>query len=105
MILDNLSIHQGKRVREAIEARGCRLLFLPTYSPDLSPIEEAFSKLKNALRCLGARTQESLWEAITQVLPMITSQDAHGWFTHCGYTVFDTEPTFTEAQQFEAQAF
>jgi transposase len=105
VILDNLSIHQGKRVRTAIESKGCRLLFLPAYSPDFSPIEGAFSKLKNALRRLGARTQESLWEAIGQVLPTITSNDARGWFAHCGYTVFDAEPTFTEAQQFEAQAF
>jgi transposase len=85
VILDNLSIHQGTRVRQAIEARGCRLLFLPAYSPDFSPIEEAFSKLKTVLRRIGARTREALQEAIAQALTLITAQDARGWFTHCGY--------------------
>ncbi|MGH2480596.1 MAG: IS630 family transposase, partial [Ktedonobacteraceae bacterium] len=75
VIMDNGSIHQGKRVRQAIEAKGCSLLFLPAYSPDLSPIEEAFSKLKAALRRIGARTQEALWEAIAQALQTITTQD------------------------------
>ena len=85
VILDNLSIHQGPRVKQAIEARGCRLLFLPTYSPDFSPIEEAFSKVKTFLRRQGARTREALQEAIAQVLLLITAQDALGWFAHCGY--------------------
>lgn len=85
VILDNLSIHQGSRVRQAIEARGCRLLFLPAYSPDFSPIEEAFSKVKTFLRRQGARTREALQEAIAQVLLLITAQDALGWFAHCGY--------------------
>jgi transposase len=85
VILDNLSIHLGARVKQAIEARGCRLLFLPAYSPDLSPIEEAFSKLKTVLRRAGARTREALQEAIAIALDLITAIDAHGWFTHCGY--------------------
>jgi transposase len=85
VILDNLSIHQGPRVKQAIEARGCRLLFLPAYSPDFSPIEEAFSKVKAFLRRAGARTREALQEAIAQVLDLLTAQDALGWFTHCGY--------------------
>ncbi|MBO0778585.1 MAG: IS630 family transposase [Ktedonobacteraceae bacterium] len=85
VILDNLSTHTGEKVRLAIEARGCRLLFLPPYSPDLSPIEEAFSKLKAFLRRVGARTPESLQEAIGQALLTITVQDAQGWFGHCGY--------------------
>jgi len=85
VILDNLSIHLGPRVRQAIEARGCRLLFLPAYSPDFSPIEEAFSKLKTVLRRMGARTREALQEAIAQALTLITAQDARGWFLHCGY--------------------
>jgi transposase len=85
VILDNLSIHLGSRVKQAIEAKGCRLLFLPAYSPDFSPIEEAFSKLKTALRREGARTREALQEAIAQALPLITAQDALGWFLHCGY--------------------
>lgn len=85
VILDNLSTHTGAKVRQAIEARGCRLLFLPSYSPDLSPIEEAFSKLKALLRRVGARTAEALQEAVGQALRTITVQDAHGWFGHCGY--------------------
>jgi transposase len=85
VILDNLSIHQGPRIRQVIETRGCRLLFLPAYSPDLSPIEEAFSKLKTWLRRVGARTRETLQEAIAQALDLITAADALGWFAHCGY--------------------
>jgi transposase len=85
VILDNLHTHTGDKVRRAIEARGCELLFLPSYSPDLSPIEEAFSKLKAFLRREGARTPEALQEAIGQALLTITAQDACGWFTHCGY--------------------
>ncbi|GCE22041.1 transposase [Dictyobacter kobayashii] len=85
MILDNLSIHLGPRVKEAIEAKGCQLLFLPAYSPDFSPIEGAFSKLNTILRRVGARTREALQEAIIDALPCITAQDALGWFLHCGY--------------------
>ena len=85
VVLDNLSIHLGPRVKQAIEARGCRLLFLPAYSPDFSPIEEAFSKLKRVLRRAGARTREALQEAIATALDLITATDALGWFTHCGY--------------------
>jgi transposase len=85
VILDTLSIHLGSRVKEAIEAKGCGLVFLPAYSPDFSPIEEAFSKLKTFLRRVGARTREDLQEAIAQALTRITAQDALGWFTHCGY--------------------
>jgi transposase len=87
VIMDNLSAHQGPHVRQAIESKGCRLLYLPSYSPDLSPIEEAFSKLKACLRRLGARTQEALQEAIAQALQTITPQDAQGYFSHCGYIV------------------
>lgn len=83
--MDNLSSHTGPKVRQAIQARGCHLLFLPTYSPDLSPIEEAFSKIKTFLRQVGARSREALWQALAHALETITSQDALGWFTHCGY--------------------
>ena len=85
MVLDNLCVHKGERVLQAITSRGCQVLFLPAYSPDLTPIEEAFSKLKTGLRRLGARTREALDEAIAQALERITSQDAYGWFWHCGY--------------------
>ncbi len=85
VVMDNLSIHKGAKVQSAIEARGCQLLFLPSYSPDLSPIEEAFSKLKAFLRRVGARTHEALQEALIEGLATITTQDAQGWFGHCGY--------------------
>lgn len=85
VILDNLSIHLGPKVKQAIEARGCRLLFLPAYSPDFSPIEEAFSKVKTFLRRQEARTREALQEALAQALELVTEADARGWFTHCGY--------------------
>ncbi|GHO58192.1 IS630 family transposase [Ktedonobacter robiniae] len=89
VILDNLNTHTGEKVRQAIEAQGCQLLFLPSYSPDLSPIEEAFSKLKAFLRRVRARTPEESQEAIGQALLTITMQDAHGWFRHCGYRPVD----------------
>jgi transposase len=85
VVLDNLSVHSGERVRQAIEARGCQVLFLPAYSPDMTPIEEAFSKLKAWLRRLGARTREALPDALAEALARITAQDARGWFWHCGY--------------------
>jgi transposase len=85
VVMDNLQVHKSAQVKQAIEAKGCQLLFLPGYSPDLTPIEEAFSKLKTALRRAGARTRESLQEAIGQALLTITDQDAQGWFQHCGY--------------------
>ena len=91
VVMDNLSSHIGPSVREAIQARGCQLLFLPAYSPDLSPIEEAFSKLKAFLRRVGARTREDLYKALSQALEVITPQDALGWFTHCGYFPLDQE--------------
>ena len=85
VVMDNLQAHKRERVRHHIEDKGCQLLFLPGYSPDFSPIEETFSKLKNFLRGVGARTREALEEAICQALLTVTVQDAHGWFTHCGY--------------------
>jgi transposase len=83
--MDNLSIHKGQKVRQLIEAQGCQLLFLPAYSPDFSPIEETFSKLKAILRRIGARTQEALQGAVASALPRISGADADGWFRHCGY--------------------
>jgi transposase len=87
VVLDSLGAHRPKRIRELIEQRGAELAFLPTYSPDLNPIEEAFSKIKNTLRKLGARTHEALLGAMAQALSTVTPQDAAGWFDHCGYEV------------------
>lgn len=87
VVLDNLSAHKGAKVRELVEGRGAELLFLPSYSPDLSPIEEAFSKLKALLRREKARTKEALLEAIGRALDAITPEDVKGWFGHCGYAV------------------
>jgi len=85
VIMDNLKIHKGQKVRQAIEARECQLLFLPAYSPDLSPIEEAFSKIKAVLRRRGARTREALQAALEYALTTVSVADATGWFSHCGY--------------------
>jgi len=87
VVLDNLGAHRPKRIRELIEERGAELAFLPSYSPDLNPIEEAFSKIKNILRKLGARTHEALLEAMAEALWAVTPGDAAGWFDHCGYEV------------------
>src|ERR671920_656409 len=83
--MDKLSAHKGERLRELIEERGCELVYLPPYSPDLNPIEEAFSKMKGILRKVGARSREALIEAMVQALDAITSLDAKGFFEHCGY--------------------
>ena len=100
VVLDNLSTHQGERVRQAVEARGCRLLFLPASSPDLSPIEAAESSLKASLRKVGARIQERLQQAIAEALLTITTQDVLGWFRHCGYL-----PPEDQAEEQQAQSF
>lgn len=85
VILDNLSPHKADEVRALIEAAGCRLLLLPPYSPDLNPVEQAWSKLKTLLRSAAARTKAALEEALTAVIDEITAADAHGYFAHCGY--------------------
>ena len=85
VVMDNLSAHKGGRVRELVEARGCEILYLPPYSPDLNPIEEAFAKLKTLLRRAGARTREALIEAMGRALEAVTAGDARGFFKHCGY--------------------
>jgi transposase len=87
VVLDNLSAHKAATISEVIEARGCELLFLPPYSPDFTPIEQAFSKLKAILRGLGARTREALEEAVRLAIEAITSADATDWFAHAGYTL------------------
>ena len=87
MVLDQLGAHRPKRIRELIEQRGAELVYLPSYSLDLNPIEEAFSKIKNILRKLGARTHEALLAAMEEALSKVTPADAAGWFDHCGYEV------------------
>lgn len=85
VVMDNLTAHKGERVRELIEERGCELLYLPPYSPDFNPIEEAFSKLKRILRKAESRTREALVEAIGAAISAVTAKDARGFFEHCGY--------------------
>ena len=85
VVLDGLGAHRAHRVRELIEARGADLVFLPSYSPDLNPIEEAFSKIKALVRKDGARVREALVEAIGRALAAVTIEEAAGWFTHAGY--------------------
>jgi transposase len=86
VILDNLSVHKQAALRRAIEAVGCRVLFLPTYSPDFNPIEQAFAKIKQLLRQAQARTTEALAAAIAHALDCITPADAGGFFRGCGYS-------------------
>jgi transposase len=85
VVLDGLGAHRPKKIRELIEARGVDLLFLPSYSPDFNPIEEAFSKVKTLVRKEGARVREALFEAIGRALAALTTEDAAGWFAHAGY--------------------
>jgi len=87
VVWDNLSVHKSADALRRIEARGGQLVWLPPYSPDFSPIEQAFSKLKSALRRTGARTREELDTAITAGLATITDADTPGWFAHCGYPI------------------
>ncbi len=87
VIWDNLSVHKSARAQQLIEAAGCQVVFLPPYSPDFAPIEQAFSKLKTVLRRTQARTRLALDAAITAGLQTITAADAHAWFAHCGYAL------------------
>lgn len=87
VVMDNLRAHKVAGIAEAIAHRGARLLYLPPYSPDLSPIEQCWSKLKAYLRRAGARTREALEEAIADAMESITAADALAWFAHCGYVV------------------
>ena len=89
VVLDGLGAHRPQRIRELIEARGADLLFLPSYSPDLNPIEEAFSKIKAFVRKEGARVREALVEVIGRALAAVTIEDAASWFAHAGYWLQD----------------
>jgi transposase len=92
VIMDNLPAHKVAGVREAVEARGARLLYLPPYSPDLNPIEQAFAKLKTLLRTAATRTVEALWHAIGQALDAFTPIECAHYLAHAGYVPSDREP-------------
>lgn len=85
VVLDNLGAHKSDDARTAIEAAGCRLLFLPTYSPDFNPIELAFAKIKPALRRAAARTRDDLLAATAAAIDAVTAADAHAFYAHCGF--------------------
>jgi transposase len=85
VILDHLKPHKVDEVREAIESVGARIASLPPYSPDFSPLEECWSKVKASIRAKAARTYEALDRALTQAFNSITSNAVQGWFAHCGY--------------------
>jgi transposase len=87
VIMDNLSAHKVEGVRQQIEAAGARLLYLPPYSPDLNPIEPAWSKLKQLLRAAKARSSEALETAVAEALAAISPANAVAWFSHCGYSL------------------
>jgi transposase len=92
VVLDGLGAHRTDKVREMIEARGADLVFLPSYSPDLNPIEEAFSKIKQLVRKEGQRVREALVEALGRALAAVTPEDAAGWFAHAGYHWSQDQP-------------
>lgn len=85
VIMDNCSIHKGKEIKALIEAAGSILIYLPPYSPDFSPIENCFSKIKNTLRSIGARTDPELLKVIEEAFSQVSLEDIKGWFTHCCY--------------------
>jgi transposase len=85
VVMDNLAAHKASGIREAIEAAGASLLYLPPYSPDFNPIENMWSKLKTHLRSAAARTFDDLCDAIATGLKTITLNDCHGYFQNCGY--------------------
>jgi transposase len=85
VVVDNVGAHQPERIRQLVAAAGCELVFLPAYSPDLSPIEEAFSKLKALVKAAAARTRAALNAAIAAALEAVIPADAAGWFAHAGY--------------------
>jgi transposase len=85
VVMDNLTAHKTERIKGLIEQRGCEPLYLPPYSPDFNPIEEAFSKVKRILREVESRTREALVEAIGMAISAVTAKDARGFFEHCGY--------------------
>jgi transposase len=86
VVVDNVGAHKPERMRALVEAAGCQLVFLPAYSPDFSPVEEAFSKVKTLIKAAAARTRAALDAAIAAALAAVPAADAAGWFTHAGYS-------------------
>jgi transposase len=87
VVMDNLRAHKVPGIREAIEACGARVVYLPPYSPDLSPIEPCWSKLKTRLRTAAARTRDTLEAALKPAIALVSAADARAWFAHCGYAL------------------
>lgn len=85
VVMDNCSIHKGKEIEALIQAAGAKLIYLPPYSPDFSPIENCWSKIKNILRSIGARNYPSLAKAVEEAFNKVSLKDIQGWFTHCCY--------------------
>ncbi|MDB5731539.1 MAG: Transposase of insertion sequence ISRm10, orfB C-terminus protein [Variovorax sp.] len=85
VVMDNLGSHKVQGVRQAIEAAGAELRYLPAYSPDMNPIEQVFAKLKGLLRRTAARTIESLWQAIGALLDNFSAAECARYIRHCGY--------------------
>jgi transposase len=93
VVMDNLSSHKVKGIREAIEAVGAELWYLPPYSPDLNPIEPMWSKVKAVLRSLARRTTKTLYQAIGQALRRVHATECRNYFQNCGYTATPTSNT------------
>ena len=87
VVLDNLGAHRASRIEEVAESRGAQVLWLAPYSPDFSPIEQCWSKIKGYLRGAKARTGEELDQALAQAIKLVTKADIRGWFKHCGYSL------------------
>jgi transposase len=87
VVMDNLSVHKVQDIEAMIRGAGAQLIYLPPYSPDWSPIEPCWSKIKTRLRGMKARTREALDQALTKVIGKISNSDARGWFAHCGYSI------------------
>lgn len=87
VVLDNLGAHKASRIEGVVQERGAQVLWLPPYSPDFSPIEQAWSKIKTYLRAAKARTRDELEQALSRATRLVTTADVQGWFTHCGYSV------------------
>lgn len=87
IVLDNLGAHKASCLEQVAEERGARVLWLPPYSPDYSPIENCWSKIKTYLRGAKARTQDELNKALAQAIKLVTKADICGWFKHCGYSL------------------